>query len=85
MLGLSTDVNGHFRFIGAEALSQRGPVPQMGNTYTRAYMQNDINKFVVDWAKAGNTHHLSLCLGNQTGVIEKLARTLPYISFTKVE
>lgn len=85
MLGLSSDVNGHFRFIGAEAESQRGPVPQMGNTWTRAHVKSDINKFVVDWAKAGNTHHLSLCLGNQTGVIEKLAKTLPYVSFTKVE
>ena len=85
MLGLSTDINGHFRFIGAEADSQRGPVPQMGNTWTRAHVQSNINKFVVDWAKAGNTHHLSLCLGNQTGVIEKLAGTLPYVSFTKVE
>ena len=85
MLGLSTDVNGHFRFIGAEAESQRGPVPQMGNTWTRAHVKTDINQFVVNWAKAGNTHHMSLCLGNQTGVIDKLARTLPYVTFTKVE
>ena len=85
MLGLSTDVNGHFRFIGAEADSQRGPLPQMGNTYTRAHMESDINKFVVDWAKAGNTHHLSLCMGSQTGVIEKLAKTLPFVSFIRVK
>ncbi len=85
MLGLSSDVNGHYHFIGAEAESQRGPVPQMGNTWTRAHVKSDINKFVVDWAKAGNTHHLSLCLGNQNGVIEKLSKTLPYVSFTKVE
>ncbi len=85
MLGLSSDVNGHFHFVGAEAESQRGPVPQMGNTWTRAFVKSNINKFVVDWAKAGNTHHLSLCLGHQTGVIEKLTRTLPYVSFRKVD
>ena len=85
MLGLSSDVNGHFHFVGAEAESQRGPVPQMGNTWTRAFVKSNINKFVVDWAKAGNTHHLSLCLGHQAGVIEKLTSTLPYVSFRKVD
>ena len=85
MLGLSTDIGGVFHFIGAEAESQRGPVPQMGNTWTRAYVGRDIMQFVVDWAKAGNTHHLSLCLGHQTGVIEKLTKTLPYVEFTKVD
>lgn len=85
MLGLSSDVNGHFHFVGAEAESQRGPIPQMGNTWTRAHVNSNINKFVVDWAKAGNTHHLSLCMGHQTGVIEKLAKTLPYVSFRKVD
>ena len=84
MLGLSLDVNGHFRFIGANAESQQGPIPQGGNTWTRAYIQGDIKKFLVDWAKAGNTHHLALSIGYQCGVIEKLASCLPYLTFNKV-
>ena len=85
MLGLSSDINGRFKFIGSEAESQRGSVPQMGNTWTRAHTKGDVSKFVVDWAKAGNTHHLALCLGHQNGVIEKLSKNLPYVSFSKVE
>ena len=85
MLGLTSDINGKYRFVGAQADSQRGPVPQMGNTWTRAYIPgSNVRDFVVNWAKAGNTHHLSLCLGDQIGVIEKLAKTLPDVSFTKV-
>ena len=85
MLGLSSDIYGRFRFIGAEAESQRGPVPQMGNTYTRAHVKSPITQFVVDWAKAGNTHHLSLCVGHNNGVVKKLASILPDVEFIEVE
>ena len=85
MLGLSSDVNSMFRFIAAEAESARGPVPLMGNSITRAKVKGDINKFVVDWAKAGNTHHLSLCLGHIAGAVEKLCKCLPHISYKYVE
>jgi L-arabinose isomerase len=85
MLGLSVDINGKFRFIGAEAESQRGPLPQNGNTYTRAHIETDISKFVVEWAKAGNTHHMSLCLGHNNGIINKLSGVLPYVEFREVQ
>lgn len=84
MLGLSTDINGRFRFIGSEAESQRGPVPQVGNTWTRAKLDRDASQFVVDWAKAGNTHHLGLSTGHNASVIEKLCRTLPDVGYTYV-
>jgi L-arabinose isomerase len=85
MLGLSVDINGRFRFIGAEAESQSGPVPNQGNTFTRAYMDRNVSDFVVDWAKAGNTHHLSLCLGHVTGIIDKLCRALPDVKYIHVK
>jgi len=85
MLGLSSDVNSQFRFIAAEAESTRGPVPLMGNSITRAKVKGSINKFVVDWAKAGNTHHLSLCLGHIGNAVEKLCSTLPGITYKYVE
>lgn len=85
MMGLSSDVNSHFQFIGAEAESQRGPLPQNGNTYTRAFVNGDINQFVVDWAKAGNTHHMSLCLGHNNGIFRKLSSVLPFVEFREVK
>ena len=85
MLGLSSDVNSKFKFICAEAESEKGPVPQMGNSWTRAYVGRDVSEFVVDWAKAGNTHHLGLSIGHNKGVIEKLCRTLPYLEYEFVK
>lgn len=85
MLGLSSDVNGRFRFVGSEAESQRGPIPQMGNTWTRAYIGRDVSEFVVDWAKAGNTHHLGLSIGYNNGIIEKLCRVLQGVDYVHVK
>ena len=84
MLGLSSDVRGRFKFISAEAESQRGPIPLMGNSLTRAALNRDVGQFVVDWAKAGNTHHLGLSVGHNAGIIEKLCKTLPYIDYAHV-
>ena len=85
ILGLSTDINGRFRFICTEADSQRGPIPQSGNTWTRAALSRDVSKFVVDWAKAGNTHHMGLSTGYNSGVIEKLCRMLPDVEYKYVQ
>ncbi len=85
MLGLSLDINGRFRFIAGEAESERGPLPEMGNSMTRAHLARDVKGYMVDWAKAGNTHHMSLCLGSQAGVIDKLSKALPDVTFRKVE
>ena len=79
MLGLSSDINGWFKFICSEAESQKGPLPQMGNSCTRAAVSRDVSDFVVDWTKAGNNHHLGLSIGHNNGVIEKLCKVLPYV------
>jgi len=60
-------------------------LPQMGNSMTRARLARDVKDYIVDWAKAGNTHHMSLCIGHQGGVIEKLCKALPDVTFRKVE
>jgi L-arabinose isomerase len=85
MLGLSSDIDGMFRFIASEAVSERGPVPLMGNSITRAKVKGGINQFMVDWTKAGNTHHLSLCVGHIAGAVSKLCSALPGISYRYVE
>ena len=85
MLGLSTDINGRFKFICAEAESQRGPVPQVGNTWTRAALNRGVREFIVDWTKSGNTHHLGLSLGHHNSVIEKLCRALSDVKHVHVE
>jgi L-arabinose isomerase len=84
MLGLSSDIRSKFRFVCAEADSQKGPVPQNGNTWTRAGMKRDVQDFVIDWTKAGATHHVALCLGRQNGVIDKLSRVLPDVDYVHV-
>jgi len=85
MLALSTDINGRFRFVCSEADSQKGPIPQMGNTWTRAALSRDVSEFVVDWAKAGTTHHLGLSVGHNNGIVQKLCKALPDVKHIYVD
>jgi L-arabinose isomerase len=84
MLGLSSDINGRFKFICTEAESQLGPLPKTGNSCTRAAINQNVTDFIVDWAKAGNTHHLGLSVGHNNGVIEKLCKALPDVTHAYV-
>ena len=85
LLGLSTDIKGRFKFICAESESQKGALPQSGNTLTRAVINRNVSDFIVDWAKAGNTHHMGLSIGHINGVVEKLCKTLPGVKHVYVQ
>lgn len=76
MLGLGSDVNGQFSFIVAEGESVPGPIPPYGNTETRCVFDKDVSRFVEDWSTAGNNHHMSLCIGHNASLIQKLAKCL---------
>lgn len=76
VLGLGMDENNRFSFIVAEGESQRGPVPQMGNTWTRGYFGPNISRFIEEWSNAGNNHHYALSIGHNASVLKKLARAL---------
>lgn len=83
MLGLGSDVNGKFSFIVAEGESVPGPIPPYGNTQTRCYFGPNVSRFVEEWSMAGNNHHMSLCIGHNASLIEKLARCLD-VSFVRI-
>ncbi len=76
MLGLTQTHDGRFKFVAAVGESVPGPIPQTGNTNTRVRYRSSAAEFVEAWSMEGPTHHFALGVGDQTSVIEKLARAL---------
>ncbi len=76
MLGLGMDEENRFSFIVAEGESRRGPIPQMGNTWTRGYFGENVSRFVEEWSNCGNHHHCALSIGHNASVLKKLAGVL---------
>lgn len=74
MVGLSSDENGQFKFVVAEGESLSGPVPEVGNTLTRGYFGEDVDKFVERWCEAGPSHHVSLCVEHVASMMKKLGK-----------
>lgn len=76
MLGLGMDENNQFSFIVAEGESQKGAIPQIGNTLTRGYFGPGVSEFIEEWSNAGNNHHYALSIGHNASVLKKLAKAL---------
>jgi L-arabinose isomerase len=85
MVGLGSDVNSHFSFIVSEGESQEGPVAQSGNTQTRGYFGEElISRYDERWLKSGVCHHMSLCIGHNASLIEKLCRCID-VTYVRVQ
>ncbi len=76
MLSIGSDENGKFMFIVAEGDLRKGAVPQIGNTITRSHFGGDIGVFIEDWCRAGACHHMSLSIGHNASMIEKLGKIM---------
>ncbi len=64
MLSISQTADGNFKFVIAEGLSERRPIPPTGNTNTHGRFGSDIRKFLCDWVAEGPTHHFALGIGH---------------------
>ena len=84
MFGLSSDVNGKFSFVVSEGEAVEGDLPQYGNTESRGYFGPDVSSFVERWSMAGNNHHMSLSIGHNASLLEKLAKCLG-VDFVRVQ
>lgn len=76
MLSINQDGSGKFRFVIAEGVSEKGPIPATGNTNTRAVFGEDTPAFIRRWCLAGPTHHFALGCGNYARALEKLGQVL---------
>ncbi|HAM09158.1 MAG: arabinose isomerase [Bacteroidetes bacterium GWE2_41_25] len=76
MLSINSTYEGRFKFVIAEGLSVKGPIPPTGNTNTRGFFEPDIKTFLKSWIKEGPTHHFALGIGHHASSLEKIANYL---------
>ncbi len=74
LLSVGSGANGRFRFVAAAGVSEKGRIPQTGNTNTRVTFPGcDVTDFITAWCGAGATHHLALGVGDHLDEIQALA------------
>ncbi len=72
--------SGHdFRLVAANAEVLDAPDhPNLRNPHTRIKVNENLSDFLVNYSKAGGTHHLVLNYGNNIDALEKLAVFMNY-------
>ncbi len=73
MLSIGVKPDGQFKFIIAEGLSERRPIPPTGNTNTHGRFMPDVRTFLKRWVAEGPTHHFALGIGHHARTIAKIA------------
>lgn len=76
MMSIGQTAPGRFKFIIAEGMSERRPIPPTGNTNTHGRFGKNVRKFLRDWVKEGPTHHFALGLGHHADTLVKVADCL---------
>jgi L-arabinose isomerase len=76
MMSIGQTGQGKFKFIIAEGLSERRPIPPTGNTNTHGRFGRNVRQFLCDWVKQGPTHHFALGLGHHADTLVKVADCL---------
>jgi L-arabinose isomerase len=68
--------NGSLMFLTAEALSEPGPILEIGNTNSRYRFPIGARRFVNDWNSFGPAHHCAVGTGHIASSIKKLGLLL---------
>lgn len=76
MLSIGQTANGSFKFVVAEGLSERHPIPPTGNTNTHGRFGPDVRRFLLDWVAEGPTHHFALGIGHHAETLRAIADCL---------
>ncbi|MCU0873263.1 MAG: hypothetical protein MUE50_13060 [Pirellulaceae bacterium] len=76
MMSIGQRADGKFKFVVAEGLSERRPIPPTGNTNTHGRFGRNVRKFLCDWVQQGPTHHFALGLGHHAETLVQVAECL---------
>ena len=71
---ITQDGEGHFKFVAAEGINEKGKILQNGDTMMRTRFSCSPSEFVTRWSETGPTHHFGAAVGHHIGVIEKVAK-----------
>jgi L-arabinose isomerase len=76
MMSIGQKADGRFKFIVAEGISERRPIPPTGNTNTHGRFGKGVRRFLCDWASEGPTHHFALGIGHHADSLQSIAACL---------
>ena len=76
MLSIGQTADGKFKFVVAEGMSERHPIPPTGNTNTHGRFGKNVRDFLCRWVAEGPTHHFALGIGHHAETIRHLADCL---------
>ena len=76
LLSVTQERDGTVRLLVAEAVSEAGPILNIGNTNSRYRFSIGAKRFVNEWATAGPSHHCAIGVGHIAEKIERLGKLL---------
>jgi L-arabinose isomerase len=76
MMSIGQKADGRFKFVVAEGMSERRPIPPTGNTNTHGRFGKNVRQFLCDWVREGPTHHFALGIGHHADTLAKVADCL---------
>lgn len=76
MMSIGQTAGGTFKFVIAEGMSERRPIPPTGNTNTHGRFGKNVRRFLCDWVREGPTHHFALGVGHHAESLVRIADCL---------
>jgi L-arabinose isomerase len=76
MMSIGQKPDGTFKFVIAEGMSERRPIPPTGNTNTHGRFGRDVRTFLCEWVREGPTHHFALGTGLHADSLVRVAACL---------
>jgi L-arabinose isomerase len=76
LLSVAQTVDGQLKLVVAEAVSEPGPILEIGNTNSRYRFHLGARKFISAWNAQGPAHHCAIGVGHISSKLQKLAALL---------
>jgi L-arabinose isomerase len=76
LLSVAQKVDGRLKLVVAEAVSEPGPILEIGNTNSRYRFDLGARNFMTAWNAQGPAHHCAIGVGHISSKLQKLAALL---------
>jgi L-arabinose isomerase len=76
LLSVVQTVDGRLKLLVAEAVSEPGPILEIGNTNSRYRFSIGARRFVNEWNAHGPAHHCAVGVGHVASKLDKLGKLL---------